>query len=222
MTDGPFPPPGDPGGPLAWGPPPSGQPSPPPPPAGPPWAGQPYGGQPYPGQPYPGQPYPGQPYVGQSHGASMFIGVPPRPSSLSTAVLLMRIGGLIAALSVLAALGVRSEVEAALRESRPYASQSEIDAAVTLGIGFAVFFGLVGAGLWFWMASANNQGRSWARVVASVFFGFSVLSVISTQAQPGATVSKLVNLVQFGIGLAAIVLMYRPDASRYYALRRRR
>lgn len=41
------------------------------------------------------------------------------------------------------------------------------------------------------MASANGKGRSWARIVASVFFGIATLGLTGNMLQPGAVIAKV-------------------------------
>ena len=70
------------------------------------------------------------------------------------------------------------------------------------------------------MAVKNGQGRSWARVVATVLGGLSVLSTLSNLAQGNTTALSLV-LSLVGIVLAAVILwfLYRPESSRFYTAR---
>src|SRR5260370_33451800 len=45
--------------------------------------------------------------------------------------------------------------------------------------------GLIGAGLWLWMARGNKRARSWARVLATVFFGLATLeTAVGLRALP--------------------------------------
>ena len=50
----------------------------------------------------------------------------------------------------------------------------------------AIIFGLIGIGLWLWMAYANKAGKNWARITATAFFGLDTLSVLTSfrQAEP--------------------------------------
>ena len=203
---------GQPGGQTPPPPPPPGygeqQESPiPPPPAYPQQGGyaQPQGGY----GAMPGAPMPGGPVVR-----------PTRPPAMDNAVKLMRLGGLLSLLSLVLIFfttgAMRDAITQSLEKSGQNVSQSTVDAAVAFAIGFGVVFGLIGVALWFWMAAMNGKGRSWARVVATIFFAIQLLQFLFsfTQAQP--ILSRLVSLVMVAIGAGAIYFMYRPESSQYY------
>jgi hypothetical protein len=74
--------------------------------------------------------------------------------------------------------------------------------------------GVIGAGLWLWMAWKNKRGRNWARILSTVFFGISCLSVISTVADAQLGL-KILGLVSWVVGLAAIILLWQPETGQY-------
>jgi hypothetical protein len=157
----------------------------------------------------PGAPLPGAPAAPAT-----------RPPAMVNAVKLMRAGGLLSLLSLVLLFfttgSMRDAVEKSLRDADATVSQDAIDAAVGVGIGFAVVFSLVGVALWFWMAAMNGKGRSWARVVATIFFAIQVLSFLFSFTQPQPILSRLVSLIMVAIGAGAIYFMYRPESSQYY------
>lgn len=159
--------------------------------------------------PPPDNPYGQSPYGGNYGGERL-----PQPNSLRLAVRLMQAGGVIAVLNGLSVLLLRGTFRDQLEDQD--LSGSEIDTAVNVAVAFGLIFGLLGAALWFWMAFANGKGKKWARVVATVLFAISVLSFLASFAQEQTIVSRLLGIVVFLIGLGAIVLMYRPESSRYY------
>lgn len=144
---------------------------------------------------------------------------PTRPASLDMAVKLMQAGGALAVLSLLTVFlfrdSLREAAEQTVQEQGLDASQ--IDTFVTIGIVTGVFFGLLGALLWFWMASANGKGKSWARITASVFYAISLVSFIFSMGQPQGMISRLLTILSLAIGTGAMVLMYRKESSEYYA-----
>jgi hypothetical protein len=81
-------------------------------------------------------------------------------------------------------------------------------------------------GLWIWMARANKRGRSWARITATVFFGFLTagdLAWLITFLTSKITLAGLYigldvafPLVYWLVALSAVVLLWRRSSSDYY------
>ena len=98
-------------------------------------------------------------------------------------------------------------------------TDDQVNGLATASIAFAIFAGLVGVGLWLWlwMASANGRGRKWARVVSTVFFVLSLLSVASASAQ-GRTpaLNLVVALIGVGLGGFILVLLHRKESTAFY------
>jgi hypothetical protein len=145
---------------------------------------------------------------------------PPRPGSIDLAVTLMRVG---AALSLLGLVLVffmgdvmRETVEKSIRDSGAEVTPDAVDAAVAVGTGFAVVVGLIGVALWLWMAHMNGKGRGWARILATVFFGFFVLSTLVSLAQPAPGLSRVATFVQLALGAVIVVLLWKKESSAYY------
>jgi hypothetical protein len=146
----------------------------------------------------------------------------PQPPSIRLAVRLMWVGAALGLIGLLTTVTRTDAIRDAVEDSDSSLSESEIDTAVGVGIAFAVVVGLVGVGLWLWMAWANGQGKSWARVVATVFGGLNAAFTLLGFTRPEATaVSNLVALVGLALAVVILVLLYRPDASRYYDIKSR-
>lgn len=175
-----------------------------------------------------GQPNYGQPNYGEQNpygqapgqGAPAPTGPMAQPSSIKTAVMLMRVGALLSLLTLLTAFlfrdDIRETVEKSLRDADAGVTADTIDAAVAVTLGISVFFGLLGVALWLWMASANGKGRSWARIVATIFFGISVLSNLVSLAQPQAGLQRGLGLVSLILGAVIIVLLWKKESTAYY------
>lgn len=197
-------------------------PPPPPPPA---YGGPQQGGQMPPPPPAYGQDQGG---YGAMPGAPMPSGpaaVATRPPAMENAVKLMRLGGLVSLLSLLTLFfstgATREAIEKQLRDNDASVSQDTIDTAVSFSIGLGVVFALFGVALWFWMASANGKGRSWARIVATVFFAIQVLSFLYSFTQSQPVITRLFGVIMLAIGAGAIYFMYRPESSQFYQARSR-
>jgi len=179
----------------------------------PPPAGQHYGqAPPYASAPPPDQ-GPGSPYA--------TAGTTTQPQSINQAVMLMRVGAVLSVLSLIAALATIGSIKDMVRQagvdSGTPMSESTVNTAATAGLVAAVIFGLLGAGLWLWMASANGKGKKWARIVATVFFVVSVLSIVSNLAQ-GKTpaLSLILGLVSLVLGAYIIFLLYKKESTAFY------
>lgn len=167
---------------------------------------------------YPGDESPqgGLPPSGQPAAAA-----PQQPPSIATAVKLMYAGAALTLVSVVISLltlgTLKDTIEKSVRESDPNASQSTIDAAYTVGIVFAVAVGLIAVGLWLWMARKNGQGRSWARIVATVFGVLNVLFTLISFTQPSAmAVSLVLSVIVAILGVVVLVLLWKKESSQYY------
>lgn len=146
---------------------------------------------------------------------------PRAPGTITVAVRLMRIGAVLSALSVVLTIvtfsSFKDDIAAQLNSSNITVSQAEIDTAVAVGISFVVFIGLVGVGLWLWMAWKNGEGRAWARVVASVLGGlnlvFTFFGFVGGQYMGTTLVLQAATLV---IAIGALFLLWRPESTAYY------
>ena len=165
---------------------------------------------------------PPPPGYGQMPGGPYATGGPAtQPASIKQAVMLMRVGAGLSLIGLLAALvtvgNLKDQITKQLGAGGTRVDQATIDAAVTVGIAGAIVGGLIGAGLWFWMSVMNGKGKSWARVLSTVFFGVSLLAIIFTLAQ-GATpaLSLVVSLISLVLGAYIIFLLYKKESTAFY------
>src|ERR1700761_1067891 len=137
-----------------------------------------------------------------------------RPAAMRRAVSLMYVG---AAMSLAYSL-----VEGIIAHSATLTSSAP--AAYNVGfVGGAVVEGLVQVGLWLWMAWKTGTGRGWARVLSTVFFGllcvqfFVSLAVLAIGKSTGAPAVFIVVLVEWGVGLAALIQLWQRESSEFFA-----
>jgi hypothetical protein len=146
----------------------------------------------------------------------------PRPGSVTTAVRLMWVG---AALAVVSALltptmgdSMRTQLRDSLTTSGTTLTPGELDGIVTAVLAVALVFGLIAAGLWLLMAWLNGKGKSWARIVATILFAFSLLSALSGLAQAGAApLLTVLSLASAVVGGAAVFFLWRKESSAWFA-----
>jgi hypothetical protein len=155
------------------------------------------------------QPYP-------SAGPEPLPQRPVAPPSILTAVKLMYAGAAMSTIGLIIAVVTSSSMKSAISTQYPGYSSSQLNAAEAVGIAIAVVAGLLAIGLWIWMARANGAGRSWARILASVLFGFSTLDLLVLVARPHAIISLLFQILVWLIGLGVIVLLWRKESSAYF------
>lgn len=149
-----------------------------------------------------------------------------RPSSIRLAVRLMWAGAVLSVVSLIVMFAtldsLKSDIRDSLRKSDANYTQSSLDAAYAVAIGGAVFAALVGVGLWLWMAWKNGEGRSWARVVATVLAGINLLSTIYTLTAGRSTgASMAIAVVNLVLAAVILVLLWRKESSDFYAERSR-
>nr|MCW2728670.1 hypothetical protein [Aeromicrobium sp.] len=195
--------------------------------ATPPDPDQPFGANqpPYPGaQPAAGSygSYPTDPATAGSGASPQRPSAPEQPASIAMAVKLMLVGAGLSVLSLIYSLttigDLKDDVREQLLKDDANVSQSTIDAGYAVAIGFLILFGLVGAVLWAWMAWKNGQGRSWARVVATVFAALNVLGVLFTGTGAGVdTISLVLSIIGVVLAIVVLVLLWRKESSAFYA-----
>jgi hypothetical protein len=144
------------------------------------------------------------------------------PSSVLTAVKLMYTGAVVSAISLVVGLATISSLRSTLRKAYPTYTSSQLHTAQVASVAAIVIFGLIGIGLWLWMAYANKRGANWARITATVFFGLDTLSLLAGFARPGPWASRLVSLLIWLIGLGAVVMLWRAESTEFFKASRAR
>ena len=165
------------------------------------------------------QPYPTGGGTNQMPGQQR----PPAPPSIQTAIKLMYVGAGLSALSFIIGLAtIGSLKQAIIKASSKPLTASQLHTAQVLGIATIVILGLIGIGLWIWMARANGGGKSWGRIVAAVLFGLNTLGLLSAVARPNAVGTKIFDILIWIVGLGATVFLWRRESSEYFAQSSRR
>ncbi len=160
------------------------------------------------------QPYP-------TGGAEPEPAAPTPPPPVQNAVRLMYVGAAISAISLIVTLTTISSLRTAIHKASPTLSASKLHSAETAAIVLAIVFGLIAIGLWIWMARANQAGKNWARITATVFFGLDTLSLLVGFRQAEPALSRVVSLLVWLAGLGAVVLLWQKVSSAYFASRSR-
>jgi len=141
---------------------------------------------------------------------------PPAPAPVLTAVKLMYAGAAVSTVSLIISLADVSGSKAAIRKARPSLSATQVNQLNTFIITLAIVSGLVGIGLWLWMARANGHGRSWARILSTVLFGLATLDLIGVFSEPKTALSLIFPVLTWLVGLGAIWLLWRPESTAFF------
>jgi hypothetical protein len=163
---------------------------------------------PYPQYPQPGLSGPGSPAP------------PAPPAAMRRATNLMLTG---AALAV-----VYGVVDGLTSHSTVFYTYTSTSSGTTVHQANSAASGIIGGViqclLWLWMAWKTKEGRSWARVLSSVFFGIFclglLLAVVAAASHGDAVLAFLVTLAGWGVGLAALIQLWRPESTQFFAAAR--
>ena len=155
-------------------------------------------------------------YPGGAYGYAAPAPVkPPMPNSVRIAVNLMFAGLAIGLLNMVIGLTQISTVEDHLR-SLGY-SDTTINNDKGVFVASAVIGGLIGAGLWLWMALATRAGHNYARIVSTVFFGIGVLGALSNLASSWVpAIDKISSVATLLVGLLAIIFVWKGESGPYF------
>jgi hypothetical protein len=156
-----------------------------------------------------------QPYPSSAANAPEPAGGPP-PRSVVTAVRLMYAGAVVSALSLVVGLATVGSLKTSLKKSDPSLTATQLHNLQSVVIVGSIAIGLISIGLWVFMAFMNKAGKSWARIVATVLFGLDTLFLLLGLARAGAAAGTLVSILTWLIGLGAIIMLWRRDATEYF------
>jgi hypothetical protein len=175
-------------------------------------------------------PQPG-PYPQYPGGGGMPPAQPqrPLPDTVRNAFYLMLGGAALQVLGIIAGVAQIGEIRKQVREQLADdagTTQSTVDAAVTTAVVFIIIIGLVGAGLWIWMAFANKAGKNWARITGTVFFGIATLGALfslvslasdsSGMAGSSTVAGNVISLLGWAVGLAVVILLWHNRSSEFF------
>ncbi len=139
----------------------------------------------------------------------------PMPTTVRNAVRLMYAGAVFSAIDLIVSLVTAGQISTAIQNANPHWSHARVTANAHAELTASVVIWLVTIGLWVVMARTNQAGRGWARIVATALSVLSTLSFAEAVIQPAALVSKLVYLPLWAVGVAAVILLWRPATTDY-------
>jgi hypothetical protein len=150
---------------------------------------------------------------------------PSQPASLRNAVRLMWGGAGLALLGTIISLTFSGKIRTAATNAaikanatarsrgKTVLTTAQIHTLANATVAIFIVLGIVGVLLWVWMAWANNRGRSWARIVATVLFVLYTISFVLSISR--ASVSLIFIALEWLAGVGAIVLLWRRDTTEF-------
>ena len=140
---------------------------------------------------------------------------PPAPPSILKAVRLMYAGAAVSTVSLIVSLVSISSTKSQIYKDRPNLTVSQANHLELFIITLAVVSGLLGIGLWLWMAQKNGQGHNWARILSSVLFILATVDLYGVLSQPKTVIGLVFPVLTWLLGLGAIILLYRKESTAF-------
>jgi len=130
-----------------------------------------------------------------------------------TAVRLMYAG---AAYTLVWAIGVITVSASFVKHHPVYVSGG--DHRLAGAAAFAVLLAIAEAALWLGIARACRRGRNGARVTGTLLFGLNTLVVlgVASSSQAGVGPAKVLTLIGWLIGGAAVVFLWQRASSAFF------
>ncbi len=154
---------------------------------------------------------------------------PAAPASVRTAVRLMYLGAAVSLTKVIVDLVTESATRSAMlnaletgaRKSGLHATASQLNSGITATLAMASVLGLIGVGLWIFVARGSRNGKVWARATGSVLFGLDTLALLIGPPDVGirgpvSAVTRIFAAIIWLIGLSAVVFLWQKDSSVFF------
>ncbi len=147
------------------------------------------------------------------------------PASIRNAVLMMYAGAahalLLYGIAILTINSIVNTINNAMIRTNPNYVPIHLDRVRGGIITVLAVVGLAQIALWLWMARASKDGKGWARVTSTAFFGIYTIGTLIMLAKPadGTGFTKLFGIVGWLIGCAAVVLLWQPQSSAFFKRR---
>jgi uncharacterized membrane protein YiaA len=128
----------------------------------------------------------------------------------------MYVGAALGAIGLVVGLFSTSSIRHSIEKKYPNYSASKVNTVVHAEVAFIIILGLIGIGLWIWIAQKLKAGRQWARVTGTVFFGLDTLALLGSLATGTGAASKVFSVIAWIVGLVIVILIWRSESSAYF------
>ena len=141
--------------------------------------------------------------------------LPPPPSVLN-AVKLMYVGAAVSTVSLVITLADIGGLKTAIKKAKPSWTATQVNQYDRFFVSLAIVSGLIGIALWLWMSWASRNGKNWARILSTVLFCLATLDLVGVFGQPKTALGLIFPVLTWLVGLGAVFLLWRPDASAFF------
>lgn len=143
---------------------------------------------------------------------------PPAPPSIQNAVKCMWAGAALSVIGIIAEIASQHEIRTLIEKANPKLSAAKLTTDVHAATIAAVVVGLIGVGLWLWMAKATGNGHRWARITGTVFFALDTLSLLSDLSGHSDPIfAEILAVLTWLAGLGAVFLLWQRESSLYFS-----
>src|SRR5271169_3402087 len=136
----------------------------------------------------------------------------PAPSPLMNAVKLMYVGAAVSTVSLIISVADIGGVKTAIKKAKPSWTPAQVNQYDRFLITVAIVSGVIGIGLWLWMARANNQGKNWARILSTVLFCLATLDLVGVFSEPKTLLGLVLPVLTWLVGLGAVFFLWRSES----------
>jgi hypothetical protein len=157
-----------------------------------------------------------QPYPGGSQAPEPSR--PAAPTSVTRAVQAMYVGAAASLIGIIITILDRHAIRTAIVNNNHKLTSTQVSHDYHAALVVAIIGGLIGVGLWIWMAQMNKAGRNWARILSTVFFGIETIELVLGGAVPGGGggAARFYGILVWVIGLVAVIFLWQRQSSEYF------
>lgn len=138
------------------------------------------------------------------------------PASVRNAVKFMYAGAALSAIELIMFLATIGSIKSEIQKAYPKDTASKVHSFEVSYILQNVVVGLIGIGLWVWMAKANGAGYNYGRIVGTVLFALNTIFLLLGVAGPHAILGLVFSIVVWLAGLGAVILLWNRESGPYF------
>jgi hypothetical protein len=157
-----------------------------------------------------------QQYPGGPGSAEPAAGPASAPQSVIRAARVMYVGAAASLVGIVIDFFLRHSIRTAIVQHNAKLTAAQVNDTYHTELGVLVVVGLIGAGLWFWMARSCLAGKSWARITSTVFFAIATIDALAGAAMVNGGSTRFYGVIVWVIGLVAVILLWQRSSSDYF------